>query len=80
MLKDGQLNQLQYQPTLQAVHSQQALIDDAFAKLPADALAGANYDAFNWAMSVRFSFATRSLCSSRVCVWRTCVGNFTSFK
>ena len=53
MLTDGQMDELQYQPMLRAVRSQQALIDDAFTKLPAEALAEADYDAFTWAMSVR---------------------------
>ena len=55
LLKDGHLEQLQYQPMLRAVRSQQALIDDAFAKLPAEALIGADHDAFSWAMSVHTS-------------------------
>jgi hypothetical protein len=74
MLTDGNLDELQYQPMLQAVRSQQALIDDSFAKLPAEALAGADYDAFSWAMSVRSTFAACLVSSSRVCVWQLRVG------
>ena len=53
LLEAGELSQLQYQPMIWAVHSQQALVDDAVATLPVKALSGASSEAIRWAMSVR---------------------------
>ena len=53
LLEDGNLAQLQYQPLMQAVHSQQAFIQDSVAQLSAHKLDGVSYEAVSWAMSVR---------------------------
>ena len=57
LLEGGQLPQLQYQPVIRAVHAQQAFVDDAVERLPAEALRGVSAEAIRWAISVWASAA-----------------------